>query len=207
VSSKGDRVATLLFSFALLPLVAICWTQVEGRKQGKAVEALRREVGNQQQKTAQLNERLRVVEARRPLLAKLQGALISPEGGSPYAQILLLTEEVRRQTGARFPSYAFGSPGAAGTLPRYSITGTATGSESSLLAFLRGLEEGPNRVQITSIAWQANGVQVMAGNASATGQPVGAPPSGTGEVTATVTFVYTGAPLATEQQAPATSTK
>lgn len=197
MSNKGDRIATLLILLALLPLVLVGWMQVQSRKQVKAVDALRREVATRQQKVTQLNQRLQVVEGRRPVLAKLEGALIKPEGGSPYAQILLLTEGVRRASGARFPSYAFGSPGAAGTLPRYSITGVATGNEGALLTFLRGLEEGPNRVQVTAVSWQSTGVQILGA-----GQPGGAPPVSAGEITATVTFVFTGAPTA---QPPQTS--
>lgn len=169
--SKGDRVATILFVLALLPLAAIGWMQYAGGGRVEAVQSLRQQVSQEQQKAARLERSASAVAAHADQLTQLNRALIQPEGGSPYAQILLLTEGVRRSSGARFPTYVFGTKETLGTLPRYSINGTAIGSEAQVLGFIRGLEEGPNRVQTTSITWQ-NGA----------------------EVTASLSMLYTGAP-------------
>lgn len=173
--SNSDRWATVFYVLVLLLLIGVGGLEYTQYNERVKVEDLVRKEQDLKTKVDALRKREAAAENLKPMIAQYESQLLKPEQGNYYAQLLLDGVANQRLSGAKFPQYAFAAAGTAGKFPRFSITGSATGSEAQVLEFIRRFEEGSYKVQVPTINYAING----------------------GQANASLTLVYTAA---TEQQ-------
>lgn len=180
ITGQSDRQAAVLLIFAVLILAAVGLLEYSQSGLRQQAERLRAQEATLKAKVESLNKRAAAIEAAQPAIRALESRLLPADKGNHYAQTLMATVAEQRASGVEFPTYGFTLSGAAGNFPRYSVAGSATGTNDQLADFIRRLEEGSYRVQIPSVSYT--------GEITPTGTPWA------GRATVNLTLIYTAQP-------------
>ncbi|HYF75914.1 MAG TPA: hypothetical protein VD973_02190 [Symbiobacteriaceae bacterium] len=160
--SSADRWATVLYVIVLVLLLAVGGLEYRQYQDRTSVETLARKEKDLKAKEEALRKRAAAAENLKPMIAQFESQLLKVDQGNYYAQLLLDGVGNKRLSGVQFPQYQFAESGSVGKFPRYAIAGSATGSESQVLAFIRLFEEGPYKVQVPNINFSLVGGQASA---------------------------------------------
>lgn len=170
--SSSDRVATLFYVAVLLLLLAVGGMEYIQYNHRTEIANVGRKEQELKTKVDSLRKREQVAANLKPMIAQYDAQLVKAEKGNYYAQLLLDSVANQRLSGAQFPQYSFSTAGAAGKFPRFSITGSVSGTETQVLDFIRRFEEGTYKVQVPNINYAISG----------------------GQATASLTLIYTAEP-------------
>lgn len=179
--------------------------EYQQREEQKQVEALAVKEKDLLTKANNLKRREQQVEKDKPLVQALEAQLLQADKGNFYAQILLHTVNAQRTAGVTVPSYNFSQGTATGKYPRYGVAVNASGRDDELFEFVRLLEQGQHKVQVTSINYaSAQGAgAIQASPAQPPQQPGGAQPAAPAppvalppgaQATLNVSLLYTAKP-------------
>lgn len=160
--ASADRWATVLYVLVLVLLVAVGGLEYYQNKEQTQVEDLARKEKDLKTKAESLRKREEAAQKLKPVIAQFEAQLLKPDKGNYYSQLLLDGVGNKRLSGAQFPQYQFAEAGSAGKFPRYSITGSASGTEAQVAEFIRRFEEGTYKVQVPNINYSLNGGQANA---------------------------------------------
>ena len=164
--NRTDTVAAVLLAIAIFLAIGVGAAEYLQHGERQKAEKLAVEEAGLKTRVEALRKRETAALAELPRVEELEKFLLPKDQGNLYAQVLLATVEAQRQSGVTIPSYGFSLAGAAGKYPRYTVSGSASGSDEQVYRFAELLEQGPFKVQITNIGYSGRIVRAGPGGAT-----------------------------------------